>query len=257
MILFDATQFVGKPSPVLPGCKPLRIIYAQEIWTDGRWLAPPSETRVRQLAHQSHWSREPGEIVCFDIETLATDLWSGGTDDRKVEGALDELGQIADWMHDERPGLRLGYYGIMPTALPGNLDYRATEVQYATVRSQYGRNELGQFEAEGLADKVDVIFPSLYARYENTIEPWVERATRTIKASRIYGKQIYPFLWFWHHPAGPFAGQMVSPELWRAMLNTCLSLADGAVIWHWSNPLSQWDENAAWWQVTRQFIEGK
>lgn len=239
MILFDATYYTNKPSPVLPGLKPIHVVYGGEPWPTADRTGDPPEDRIRTIAR----GVPAGNVFCLDIEQYTTDLWGSNPTDANIASSLQKLGRIVDLMHDERPGLRIGYYGILPTELPGSLTYRNAEVLRDNALKM------------GLARKVDVVFPSLYARYENAIDGWVARATATINDAKIYNKQVYPFLWPTYMEASPWKGQPIQSELWRAMLQTCLSLADGAVIWDGAK--TPWNGTSSWWIETQKILEGK
>jgi hypothetical protein len=284
-LIFDATKFRSQEHPLL-NLRPVRVVYGHEFWPRGttergREKLPPRE-HIEKLARGLR-----GQLVCLDIEHWPIDI-------RKVEPevaakSLARMAKIVDWMRAAEPSLRLGFYRLMPirdvnVATDGTLkEYQAWTRANAFVRNGHVR---GEAVAEGLADKVDVVFPSLYT-FRTDPNAWRKYAVANLEEARKFNKQVYPFIWPTYHngsliggegkwPAdyregGKFAEQVnlnhvdpasfefpnaaVSGEFWRMQLEICAEHADGAMIWTGSRQKWKNHATAAWWEVTQAFLQ--
>ena len=235
---FDAMHLKNKPDLSRLGFRPLRMLYGQRFWAKGASKEQPHIDAVRAVARSA--SRR-GELVCVDIEH-----WPLRADDDGVnQASLAKYMKVAHWMHEAEPGLRLGFYGIMPIR-----SYWAIASGSEKRRARWRRqNE----KLMPLAGAVDVIFPSLYTFYSDR-KGWVRYARAHLKAARQYNRPVYAFLWPRYHQGGDpdLAGEPVPGDFWRLQLETCYRYADGVVIW---SGQGQWDPEAAWWQETKRFME--
>lgn len=242
-MIYDATLYKNRPNDT--GMTRIRVVYGN-LWpgTDRHHL-PPAD-HVRSLAAQST------TMTCLDVEHFATDTRKAT--DAEVEASLDMLGQIADWFREGNPHVRLGYYTLMPRRDYWNAKRGRNLIAWAkaNARFRYGRNVRGRFEAEGLADKVDVLFPSLYTFYEDRAG-WLAYAKANIREARRYQKQVYPFIWPQYHDSNKtLRGQYIPADYWRMIVETCLELADGLVVWGgWQQ---QWSDDAPWYRVIREYL---
>ena len=70
---------------------------------------------------------------------------------------------------------------------------------------------------------------------------------------------MYPFVWPQYHNSNKRLGyQYIDGTFWSLQLRTLYAHADGLVLWGgWdftNNRKAPWDEHAAWWQATKQFL---
>ena len=210
----------------------LKMVYPQQIWPgDADRHAMPSEEALQALAESAK-----GKLLCLDIEHFKTYTFSL----HEIDPAYDILGGIVDRLHEIDPALRIGYY-----ILPGRFywDYvfgRSTKVGKLVGRMKFGI-ENGRFITEGLADKVDVTFPSGYTMYGLSRDVKIEQhrtyLDKQVKAFRRLQKQMYLFVWPRYHPsAGDELGKEPIPlELWQQYLQMAVDAKpDGLVYWDFS-----------------------
>jgi hypothetical protein len=217
-----------------------------------------------------------GQILCFDMESLPLDLRFAS--DTQVETSMRTLAGVIDQAHDEAP-VRVGLYSLMPmrdywspvqflkasdpNAIPWwknqlakfTTQYRAW--QATNSRFNFMRDADGQTNNPiGLADKVDLLFPSLYTFYDDAAG-WDLYAKGNIDEARRYGKLAYPFLWMQYHNSTPRGWQLLAPEYFAHQVEWCLDNADGVVLWGGYDASGKglpWDENAAWWVATKKVL---
>lgn len=250
---YDATYFQNKPNLTGYGFRPVfltdRLFFAG---TEGNYdQTRGDETRTRALARQV---AALDQILILDIEHWPVDI-RNATEAEVIE-SIGKLGEIVDWLHDEVPTLRVGYYGLMPIR-----DYWSP-VQYLEAQEHQGEpwydGNMPQFRANyqawqrandflaPLVQKVDILFPSLYTFYEDTTG-WVKYATANIQEARRYGNRpIMPFIWMYYHDSTPLRGMQLAAGYWRLELETIMANADGVVVWGGSSQ-SIWDNSAPWW----------
>ncbi len=243
-LVFDATAYRGKPSGDTTGLRRIHILYERSFWTGAEGgRADLSANRVRTAV------RGPGgkgNLVCLDIER-----WDVASDDPDVSIAeFARYEQVARVAHHSQPGLRLGFYSVLPIRNYWAPQHGRESWEYRTWQEQNRRGiPLGKL--------VDVVYPSLYTFYEDR-EGWVRYAEANLEEARIYGRPIYAFLWPEYHGSDK-RGQEIPGEFWRLQLETCAKFADGVVIWGgWDlveNKARTLDPQAAWWIETLAFID--
>jgi hypothetical protein len=234
-----------------------KISYWDVSGGENPYYDEPNESRVKELAGNA-----TANPVFIDIEHLPTnfrDQWDHDGDhttptiaitDTDRDRAIDEMSNIADWIHEANPNLTIGYYGQIPQRdywsfiLPG----LSEDLDKLKQRNQ-------KFQA--LVDHVDVLFPSLYTFY-NDRENWKIYAKGMIKEAKKYNKPIYAFIWPQYHPGTSF----IDGAFWRLQLEELYALGiDGVVIW--GGYLQQWDVSALdddpnnWWYQTLDFMHSK
>ena len=237
-LIFDGLRMRDKPNLSVFGLKQITVLYHKDFWPDGQPDDEPNEARLRLLTDRA-WKL--GHLVCLDIEHWPVYEVSA----TQKQQSLAKLMRVADEMHARKPGLRIGYYGLLPRQ-----DY------WAPVGDDAKRLEAWQAHNQGmqaLAGHVDVVFPSVYTFYDDP-QGWVRFAEATIAEARPYGKQVYVFLCPWYHNSNEaLKGQPIDADFWRLQLETAHRLADGVVIW--SDPWKHWSEQAPWWIQTRAFMD--
>ncbi|MGH8503224.1 MAG: hypothetical protein ACREVE_12270 [Gammaproteobacteria bacterium] len=252
--VLDATLFSKSSKPALSvyGIKHLPFLYAQFLWPKGTFPGAPEELHEETIRKTVSQFRA-GDIVAVDIEHWPLSR-AFDTPLSLVEANIPKFKRLADIMHDEVPGLKIGYYAFLPSRnywapVTGRQD-RMTEWQEDNARLK--------------VIPVDVIFPSLYTFYGKVDDPeykenWVKYAKANIAQAKQYGAPIYPVIWFQYHDSNEkIGGQPVDPGFWRLQLETLRDAGvDGVVLWGgWTaGRPGTWDENAPWWVATKKFIE--
>lgn len=237
-IVFSALSFKNQPDLTAQGMRKVQMLGAGLFYPGAVTSRPPAANDVRLIARRA---AQRGSLAFLDFEQ-----WKmAGVSDEVLRRHERYLGEIADIMHETSPGLRLGYYGIMPVRdywTPVNADPQELSQWHATNR-----------KLSSLARHVDVIFPSLYTFYDDP-KGWRKYAIANLKEARQYGKQVYAFIWFEYHPSNDkLRGKQLDGKFWRLELETCYKYADGVVIWGGHG--EKWDPHAPWWQQTKQFLQ--
>lgn len=244
MIAFDALNYANRPDLGLPRL----YLTDREFWA-GTYpnydTSRGDEQRTRELARRVS---DSGQLLCLDIEHWPVDIRTAS--DAEVERSIDLISEIIDWIRDERPGVRLGLYGVLPirdywSPVTGGkwLPLWAT----ANGRLRKARDKRGRFIAEGLADRVDVLFPGGYVFYDD-LAGFEKDLRANAREGRRYGKQLYLFYWLQFHNSNPtLGGQLVPPSFCEVMHRVAEEEADGCVLWS--------DEKTAWSDDIAQRVE--
>jgi hypothetical protein len=175
------------------------------------------------------------EIVVLDIENVPARPWA-------------TLAGVVNLFKRELPGRRLGFYGHVPP-----LGYWNVVGNRPVKRSTEEDKEI-----ETLVRSVDATFPSLYVHYDD-LDGWIKYAKEVLRVARNYGKPVYPFIWPQYHDGNKELGRtFVDTNMWKAVLETVIAEADGAVLWGgWRDREGRrmrWDPDADWWRVTKQVV---
>jgi hypothetical protein len=188
-----------------------------------------------------------GAPLVLDFE----DVDANATDPAAAARGIGWLAEIRAAFAAAGPRRPIGYYGALPgrdywRAIrgPGTAEYRAWQRE---------NDRLAPLERG-----VDLLFPSVYAFYDDP-QGWVTYATAQIcEARRISSKPVYVFLWFEYHPGTRPAGEFIPAAFWRLQLETVRRLADGVVIWGGYDQVAlrarPWDPSAPWWRETLRFM---
>lgn len=242
----DGTLYKNKPDFSQYGIEPITIYYVTKIW--GNWNNEvtrndlPEESRVRELAREAAQKKYP---LVIDIEH-----WPLRGDDNVIGESIKKYLKVLEWVRFEAPHAELGFYGIVPARDYWRAIKKQTDEEYIEWQSENER-------LKPLADKVDIVFPSLYTFY-NDRSGWEKYALAQIRESRRYGKKVYVFLWPQFHESNKILeGKFLHPDFWKLQLETALQHADGIVIWGgWGDGKpAEWNDNAPWWIVTKDFMK--
>lgn len=247
--LLDATAYVGKP-PDLParGFVPIQAFEPDRWWPPGKAhddLPDPSAAQ--------HWITDihdkHGKLV-LDLERW----WLGGSDAAVADEARRRFITVIDLLRGAGYTGQIGYYGVIPIWDRA----RALQPEGSPARLAWRReNE----RAQPLADRVDILYPSLYTGDED-VQSWERFAIANLEEARrlARGKPVYPFLWPQFDPGNKsLALQYLSRAQWERELAVIGSHADGVVIWggiaqtNTGGP-PRWNESADWWQATLAFL---
>jgi len=244
--VFNLLGYTGRPD--LPWMHPIH--YSDRAFFKQVGVNQWDKSRGDEACTREFARKASGRLTCIKIEHWPIDNRS--TSDAEVEAYIGKFAAIIDWIRDENPGIRLGIYSMLPIR-----DYwapvhwasrdmsRVHDWTAANARLRKSRDERGRYIAEGLADKVDCIMPSLYTFYEDQ-DGWETYARANIAEARRYGKQVYPFLWaHYHNSNATLGGQLIGLDYWRRQVALCRELADGIIAWGgWQVPWT--DEVAAY-----------
>lgn len=160
----------------------------------------------------------------------------------------DKLIKALDNIRAARPGIKLGYYGVVPARVYFPLIDESKKLE------KQRWEKLNDQAAKDFVSHVDAIFPSLYTLYDDQ-NGWKSYAEQTLQDAKKFGKPVYCYLWPQYHSSNEkLRGQYLSAEYWGMELETCYKYADGIVIWN-HEPQKYWDSNAEWWQQTLKFLK--
>ena len=197
----------------------------------------PDEEKLRRLAEQAANSGKP---LALNVEHWGVDAryYPEGT----VQLGLEKFGEIFDWMHDQRPDVRVGQAGLFPNGQwPAPVPGGAAEAAWKNANDRLAST----------VAKMDIMFGGVY-QLDASVKSFVDFArAQQAEASR-YGKPRLPLIWPVYD--GSFDGAVwrrpLSAEFWRLQLDVMHELADGAVVWgEWA----RFDEDLPWYTVMRDF----
>ena len=248
-LVFDGTAYSSKPDLSAYGIRPITLAYAGKFGPDWNKQADrlPDLPAVQAVAREA---QQKGHVVVLDIEH-----WPLKGSPDAVRASLTKYMTVLDWFRKAAPGLSVGYYGAPPIR-----DYWRAITNTSSRERQSWMAENDQLRS--LAGAVDVFFPSLYTFYPDQ-SGWKKYAIAQIEEARRYGggKPIYVFLWPQYHDSNRMLGGNYLPtDYWLLELETAKEYADGIIIWGgWGsdNRPVKWDENAAWWKVTKEFMKSR
>lgn len=243
--VFDGTLYRGKPDMTRYGIEPIEVLYVSRFFHN----VPAAYTQqqlpdrriVRRVAREASALKRP---VIIDIEH-----WSLTGSDSSMRSNMAKHITVLQWLRNEAPDLNLGYFAILP------------EPAYGWALKSPGSREYDLWSADNerrsdLAPLVDAVYPAVYTYFPDR-DAWVRYAIANLTEARRYGKPVYAFLWPQYSEANKDIGlQFLPADYWRLQLETVRKYADGIAIWGgWGGVgPAVWDDNAPWWQVTRDFM---
>jgi hypothetical protein len=253
-IVFDGTLYSDKPDLSAHGIRPITIGYSAKLGypakSGSEWFKEadrlPSIDKVKTVARDA---QQGGQIIVLDIEH-----WPLKGSPDLIQNSLRKYLAVLEWVRSAAPGLSVGYYGAPPITDYWRAIKDASNQEHKTWMAE---ND----QIRSLASAVDMYTPSLYTFYADQ-EGWKKYALAQITEARRYGngKPVYVFLWPQYHESNRIlGGRYLSDDYWQLELETAKHYADGIVIWGgWdlkSNRQAKWDDNAAWWKVTKEFMK--
>ena len=238
--IYDSTVYLEKKMSNQDFFPPIRILYIDHLYKYSIDI-----NSLKQLAHSLPKSSTPYiiDIESWDVHTL---------NDEEANRNINKYILVIDTLRNERPDLKFGYYGVLP-----NRDYFApiTNDPKKLLEWKHINQRLTR-----LSKHVDVICPSLYTFF-NDVSGWKKYAAENIKRAREYGKPVYPFIWPQYHDSSSFLlkGKFLPESFWYEELKLVYSMSDGVIIWGGvkDGVQMEWDENAIWWNITKNFIKYK
>lgn len=248
MLIFDATLYTGKPSNPLPGLHPLSVVYASELWETADRTRVPHQHKVELIA-----KRCSGKLTCVDVEHWPTGRAWVVLSKEQVTANLEKMSRLMGHFHKTNPALRVGYYDLLE-GLGGNMKAQLSVIEEDDRRVLAPiASGSGHYMLEGLANKVDILMPSFYVRYENDVKSNQIRCNKRLFRLRPFHKQTYPFIWMQFHDASKWKGQWLPPDLLGALLSICKNQADGCILWSGSSPWT--DVPPDLWQIVQNFVD--
>jgi hypothetical protein len=242
--VYDATLFTNKPNLAAQGIQHITLVEPMRWWKG----VPDNDDALRDATKTNTLpllqSQEP---VLIDLELpLAGNTPAIAQNQRRYV-------QVIDWMRAAGYNKPLSFYASLPLrdywrALqgPGKAPYQAWQRENDALQP--------------IVAKVDALYPSLYTFYQKP-DDWVRYAQANIAEARRIGRgrPVYPFLWpQYHDSAGALAHHEIEADYWLRQLRAMRDNADGLVLWGGYDfehkQRAQWNENAGWWQATRQFL---
>lgn len=251
---YDATLYKGKPDLGRYGIIDIPVVYVSRIWkgwknmNDRQRSALPDRLGVLETARSVH--SVSGRAV-IDVEH-----WDIRARGREIHENVGKYVQLLEWFREGNPDIEWGYFARPPVR-----DYK---------RSILGRDHHKYFRWQKMNDALkplaklaDIIYPSLYTRYNSPSE-WQEYARQNIAESRRLagGKPVIVFLWpRFKKSDQSYSLEYIPADFWRLQLETVYELADGLVIWGgWDSRKGGraiWSEQLVWWQELKRFLKEK
>lgn len=245
--VFDALGYSHKSDLSKAGLWPTFVVDGLKWWAAGE--RRDEMTKAENLEKWVRARRGEQRLLVLDIEEWPV---QGKAD--VVDGSVARLIAVVQRVREAGYAGPIGYYGLAPIR-----DYwrAARPADHAEHKAWVAEND----KMQSLADAVDALFPSLYTFYDD-IDGWERTSLENLREARrlARGKPVYPFLWPQYHEANKqLAGQYLPAATWRRQLEFIRRHADGAVLWGgWAgNGPARWDEQAPWWQTTREFMRDK
>lgn len=246
--IFDATLYVDKPDLADRGIQTANVFEPDRWWPKG-----PHDDDLPDSGAAQEWIRRiraKHGLLVLDLERW----WLRG-DDATVRERMQRYVTVFDWIRAAGYSDSMGYYGTVPTYNPEG----SMEAEGSSKRAAW-RKENDRIQP--LADRVDILFPSLYTSDDEDIARWETRANATLQEARrlAHGKPVYPFLWPQYAGTNhPLSLRYMPASQWARELEVVRKNADGVVIWGGialpgSKGVPKWDEASSWWQVTLEFL---
>lgn len=240
----DATRFSDKPDLAPYGLPAITVVYEDSLWPAGASHAQPDVNYIRNN-YVPKIRNKNLDVLVIDIEawTFTASLTAA-----QVSENIVKYKKVLEVFRQEIPNTKLGLYLVMPER---NWLAPCGDPKKSVSRTASWHNR--NVRLQPLADAVDIIFPSLYALYDDakSVACWPTYAKANIAEARMYGKPVWPFLWMKIHTNG----NLVAPDFWRKQLETVYAEADGLAIWSMASARDPWSFTAPWWLQTVAFLQ--
>lgn len=240
---YNEMRFQNQPDLSVYGFKEIRVVYVNEMWPPKSSKEEPDTDYISKRIIDKYIA---GEILCIDIEHWPLDIRTNK--DSEVNKSINKYIKVINTFKKNLTDSYFGVYSMFPIR-----DYR-------TPTTEKGVNEwrLANKKLSIISKNVDYIFPSLYTFYKDK-EGWKKYALENINEAKKYGKPVIPFIWPQYHPSNRLRKlDFIDADFWKMQLDFIYEHAEGLVIWSPRGEFrSDWDENAAWWKITKEFLEDK
>ena len=226
--------YKDKPSPLWDTVVPISIIGNDINITE------------EQVRHHARVASK-GKYLVIDIEPL----------DGLTNANLAKMKQIINWMRNENPDLKMGFYGVEadrnywdPVSYDGSPNN-------ATYRDRYNAWEAKTVALRALAFDSDFVTVSLYTFY-NSQPGWQVYARENLAQAFQYGKPVLAYLMPRFHSGGQYKDWHFIPgDYWRMQLDFVKQQGgDGIVVWDAGavSPTRSFDTTATWLAQTKDFV---
>lgn len=235
--VFDGIEYRHKPPSADLGMIPING--TGSFWANDADRSEVDSQQIRKVIRQIAGT---AAMLYVDIENWDVCHVS----DSVTARSMLKLGRVLDLARSAAPSAKFGLYSILPQR-----DYwSVVNGDSAALRAWRSCNA----RLTPLSHKVDVVFPSLYTFYDDSIG-WEKYARANLREARRYGKPVIAFLWpEFHDSNATLRGKFLSGAFWRKELELCRAEADGIVVW--SAGHAEWNESAEWWTETKEFLAG-
>lgn len=243
--VFDVSAYTNKPAEFRQFTIPSNILPAWAAWGNHPNTGnahpnelPPEET-VRQVARRFNYDNP----IAINLEQYPT---KEEHSDNDVAASVGKLLTIMDWIRDERPNSKVGFYDIVPNA---NWFMAYDEHYNAQRRIDWmAAND----RVQALADAADWLAPSLYTQHPKDVFPqfpdlWENYLRRNIEEARrlANGKPVYPFMW------PKLSGEYLTGEDWLFQIDILQQDADGMMFWGGAGEF----DRGGWWREMLSFLQ--
>lgn len=243
----DATRYPTNPNLGPYGLKNIIVAYQSSLWPAGADRSQPNTSFVANNYIPKIKSQNP-DVVVIDIELhdwkFTTDLTS-----TQITTRINKYKKLISVFRTHLPNTKIGLYLALPQrnwlAICGDQKKRA---------SRYTAWHNLNLKLKPLGSAVDIIFPSVYAFYDDDRARacWPAYAKAQVKEARMYGKPVWTFHWM-KYKANK---RWIARSDWRTHLETMYAAADGLVIWSAAGD-DPWSWTAPWWLETKDFLADK
>ncbi|MEM9251019.1 MAG: hypothetical protein AAGB29_01600 [Planctomycetota bacterium] len=215
--IYGALAYIDIPDL---GLQPIKMFYGAELWPGGQGKHRP--VGKDRLAFRL--SQKDTELICFNIEHWPTHGLYGATPDRIATGRAN-FQQMSENIAAAREAagrdFRFGYYGGIPASLGRNIAARSAAIDRV------------QTELAPLIEQVDVVFISLYSRWDAEFDAWQKRAEAylTLRERHFPDKPVIVFLGTRWHPAALPGKEGARNEMLADQIAWAQRRTDGIVLW--------------------------
>ncbi len=185
-------------------------------------------------------------VVCLDIEHWPVT----GENISKRNESINKYYRVMDIFKKVAPSVDVGFYSTLPVRNYWDLVKADGELTSKVLTWKHENAAMTD-----LANRVDIIMPSLYTFY-NKPEDWIKYAEGMLKEAKKYGKPVYAFVWPEYHQSNRWlSGTAIDKGFWLKQLRLIYKHADGVIIWSLKSPYpKQWDKSSGWWEATKLFM---
>lgn len=234
---YDSTIFADEPVVADAQMPRVLVAYSSDIYLgDYPDASAPDPTMIRTVADRAAALNQP---LVIDLETNSDDARFASQG--QVNATLQQLIEVADLVHQEQPGVKVGFFGNLPPPYySGEPLPNAGSVQFEQAVQQM----------LPLLSHVDFVCPAVYSPAEDEAA-FVLSEQVAIDAVVQLGKPVLPFFSMTYQGQDPdLVGRPLPAEVWQDQLTLAASQQVTPILWGgWP---ASWDGNAAWWAVTRE-----
>lgn len=244
--VYQSMGFIGQPEDKFKniGIKPLLLLGHGHLWNMHDALLPePNPVRIERFANEA--AQMPVDLVSLDIE-----LWSFSSG-KNIKNKVNRKRfiSVASLFRKNSPNVRFGFYGV----LPQRNYWDPVNFKLGRHNSYREWSDLNHYLSP-IADRVDVIMPSLYTFYRD-VDNWKVYAESNISEARRYGKPVIVFICpEYQTSSDPLHPSYIDYSFWKTQLEFIHQRADGIIIWTPKGLGQKWKARAGWWTATKEFM---